>query len=143
MALESYMCVRYVTLDGAYGWGVVTIQWLVAGSKFANRFLKRLLVLPLDWLQTRWPRLSIVMYVDDVKLKLIGTIRGIMATIPRATEQLIWWMEHVFNMVISRDDGDQRGTAVPCAHALSLRSFCCQNLPSLGYMRMTHQSDWA
>ena len=89
--------------------GVVTIQGLVSGTKFANRFLNLLLVLPLDWLQTRWPRLSIVMYVDDVKLKLIGTIREIMATIPRSTEQLIWWMEHVFNMVISRDDGDQRG----------------------------------
>ena len=91
--------------------GVRTVQGLVAGSKFANRFLKLVLLLPLDWMLGRWPMMQVVMYVDDVKLKLTGTISEVANITPQATKMLVWWLEHVLKLEVSKDVAGKAGKA--------------------------------
>eukprot|EP00973_Karenia_brevis_P059268 8250120-Karenia_brevis.AAC.1 len=66
LALEAYSAPRALKVGQAHSRLVQTSKGLPAGSKYANRFLKVILILPMDLLLSRWPRLSITMYVDDI-----------------------------------------------------------------------------
>ena len=56
---------------------IATINDVPAGGKYANRFMKIVALLPLDWVQAAWPRMREVPFVDDTKLRLIGKQRQI------------------------------------------------------------------
>ena len=128
LALENYYGMRYFRIDSAYSMGVRTMRGLVAGSKFANRFLKLMLVMPLDWLLLTWNRLSVVLYVDDIKLKLVGTPREALVIIPQATRQLIHWLEAIMDMVVSRDTATETGKS---GFLCSCRQAAQQLLPAM------------
>ena len=103
LALESYYATRCVRIEGILSRGVRTIIGLVAGSRFANRFLKLVLMWPMDWLLGTWQRLKAVMCVDDIKLKLLGTAREAVAVIPEVVRKLCQWVEVILGMTISKD----------------------------------------
>ena len=89
MALDNYFGMRFFRLEGAYSEGTQTSTGFVARSKFANRFLQLLLLTLLDWVLGRWPRMQVVLYVDDSKLKIIGALREVCNMLPKAVEALI------------------------------------------------------
>ena len=109
LALENYFGIRYIRLETACSDGTRTIVGLVAGSKFANRLLKLVLVLPIDWVLGVWVRLKAVIYVDDVKLKLLGTAREAVAVVPEATRKLIYWLQHILRLQVSLDTQEEQG----------------------------------
>ena len=109
LALENYYGVRYLRLEEACSEGTRTIVGLVAGSKFANRFLLMVLLLPIDWVLSVWQRLQAVIYVDDVKLKLLGTAREAVAVVPEATRQLIFWLQTIMGLQVSLDSKTEKG----------------------------------
>ena len=53
LALEIYSAPRVIVLGQAYSRQVESSCRLTAGSRFANRFLKLVLLLPADFLQQR------------------------------------------------------------------------------------------
>ena len=85
LSLEAYFSERCWSIERAISRGTRPNVGRVAGSNYANRFLKLILIWPLGWLPLEWPRLKIVMFVDDAKIKLLGTMREAVATSPEVT----------------------------------------------------------
>ena len=77
LALEAFHVLRVLRLSGAFSEIIATINDVPAGGKYANRFMKIVALLPLDWVQAAWPRMREVPFVDDTKLRLIGKQRQI------------------------------------------------------------------
>ena len=109
LALENYYGIRYIRIEEACSEGTQTIVGLIAGSKFANRFLKLVLLLPIDWILDKWRRMKAVVFVDDVKLKWLGTPREALAVVPAATRMLIYWLEQIMKLKVSLDTEEEKG----------------------------------
>ena len=93
---------------------VAGVNGLPPGSRFAPKFLKLLVLVPVDYLKAAFPRILPAIYVDDLVLRLAGTLREL-PSIGKATEWLVHFLEQVLKLKVSKDAPGKRGKSATIA----------------------------
>ncbi|MFM7980043.1 MAG: hypothetical protein ACKPKO_12075, partial [Candidatus Fonsibacter sp.] len=113
---------------------------LPAGSKFANRFLKLLLLLPIDILLAKWA-IKMTLYVDDFALRVAGTMNYVCRVLPGATSELVCMLERWLQLTVSRYHGVSKGKSAYVASSSQLADHLAERMAVLGIHR-TDSERW-
>ena len=137
MALQTYVLPRIVRLGQACSDGVQSCRGIVAGSKFASRFLKALLRHPLDTMIKAWPLCGTVEYADDLSIRVRGTIRLLVRTLPPAVAWLIDYLQKVTGLKVSLTDDKGVGKCTFTATSELALAAIAEHLEPLGLQQVS------
>ena len=98
----SFQC--RVGLWGATSEPTQTYAAIIAGSVFSCAILHMLFIWPCDCLMSKWPRLRLTKYVDDITISYSGRNYAVADTITEATSLLIGWLESGLDFHVSKDE---------------------------------------
>ena len=85
---------RRVGLWGSVSQPVTTYAAIIAGSVFSCAILHMLFIWPCDCLMSKWPRLRLTKYVDDLTISYRGKNHIVANVITEALCSLVGWLEN-------------------------------------------------
>ena len=122
-------------------WGATSTQTyaaIIAGSVFSCAILHMLFIWPCDCLMSKWPRLRLTKYVDDLTLSYSGRNYTVADTITEATSLLIGWLESGLDFHVSKDENGKEGKSVVLASNRTLKEMLAAKVKPLGMRVVSH-----
>ena len=113
---------RRVGLGGATSEPTQTYAAIIAGSVFSCAILHMLFIWPCDCLMSKWPRLRLTKYVDDLTISYSGRNHTVADTITEATSLLMGWLESGLDFHVSKDENGKEGKFVVLASNQTLKA---------------------
>ena len=129
---------RRVGLWGATSEPTQTYAAIIAGSVFSCAILHMLFIWPCDCLMSRWPRLRLTKYVDDLTLSCSGRNRAVADTIAEASSPLIGWLESGLDFHVSKDENGKEGKSVVLASNRILKGMLAAKVKPLDMRVVSH-----
>ena len=129
---------RRVGLWGATSEPTQTYAAIIVGSVFSCATLHMLFIWPCDCLMSKWPRLRLTKYVDDLTLSYSGRNYTVADTIPEATSLLIGCLESGLDFHVSKDENGKEGKSVVLASNRTLKEMLAAKVKPLGMRVVSH-----
>ena len=83
---------------------VTTYAAIIAGSVFSCAILHMLFTWPCDCLMSKWPRLRLTKYVDDLTISYRGMNHTVATVITEAVSSMVGWLEKGLDFHVSKDE---------------------------------------
>ena len=87
---------------------------------------------------SKWPRLRLAKYVDDLTLSYSGRNYTVADTITEATSLLIGWLESGLDFHVSKDENGKEGKSVVLASNRTLKEMLAAKVKPLGMRVVSH-----
>ncbi|CAK0816105.1 unnamed protein product [Prorocentrum cordatum] len=102
LALEAFSAPRYLRREGAVADAVTTLVGLPAGSKYSNKLLKVFMFWALGLVLKGCPLAQLILYVDDITLRLMHSAPHLRREVMRAVRFLIVLLEQALGLPLAR-----------------------------------------
>ena len=102
LSLAAYRLPRVLGADGAFSRIIVAVLGITAGAGHATLELRLIMHEVVTDTLSRWPMLSITLYVDDATLEAINRTRSVaQAVAAAATDHFVHWLQRILELEVS------------------------------------------
>ena len=113
--------------NAVWDWGsvsqpVTTYAAIIAGSVFSCAILRVLFIWSCDCLMSKWPRLRLTKYVDDLTISCRGMNHTVATVITEALSSMVGWLENGLDFHVSKDEEGVEGKSVVLVSNASLKA---------------------
>ena len=121
---------RRVGLWGSVSQAVTTYAAIIAGSVFSCAILHMLM--------SKWPRLRLTKYVDDLTISYRGMNHTVATVITEALSSMVGWLENGLDFHVSKDEKGVEGKSVVLVSNASLKAALTTSTKALGMRVVSH-----
>ena len=124
-------------------WGLVsqpvtTCEAIIAGSVFSCAILHMLFIWPCDCLMSKWPRLRLTKYVDDLTISYRGMNHAVATVITEAVSSMGGWLESGLDFHVSKVEDGVEGKSVVLVSNATLKAALTSSTMPLGMRVVSH-----
>ena len=117
---------------------VTTYAAIIARSVFSCAILHMLFIWPCDCLMSKWPRLRLTKYVDDLTISYRGANRMVTTVITEAVSSMVGCLENGLDFHVSKDEEGVEGKSVVLVSSVSLKAALASSTEALGMRVVSH-----
>ena len=117
---------------------VATFGAIIAGTVFSCAILHMLFIWPCDCLMSKWPRLRLTKYVDDLTISHRLMFLTVVTVITEAVSSMVGWLENGLDLHVSKDEGGVEGKSVVLVSNDSLKASLTSSTKALGMSVVSH-----
>ena len=117
---------------------VTTYAAIIAGSVISCAILHMLFTWPCDCLMSKWPRLRLTKYVDDLTISCRGMNHTVATVITEASSSMVGWLEKGLDFHVSKDEEGVEGKSVVLVSNASLKAALTSSTKALGMRVVSH-----
>ena len=125
-------------LWGSVSQPVTTFATIIAGSVFSGATLHMLFIWPCDCLMSKWPRLRLTKYVDDLTISYRGMNHTVATVITEALSSMVGWLESGLDFHVSKDEEGVEGKSEVLVSNASLKVALTSSTKALGMRVVSH-----
>ena len=117
---------------------VTTYAAIIAGSVFSCAILHMLFIWPCDCLMSKWPRLRLTKYMDDLTISYRGMNHTVATVNTEALSSVVGWLEKLLDFHVSKDEEGVEGKSVVLVSNASLKAALTSSTKALGMRVVSH-----
>ena len=117
---------------------VTTYEAIIAGSVFSCAIVHMLFIWPCVCLMSKWPRLRLTKYVDDLMISYRGMNHTVATVITEAVSSMVGWLENGLDFHVSKDEEGVEGKSVVLVANASLKAALTSTTKALGMRVVSH-----